>query len=284
MQQKGPVLWVCDKAHQVQRSGASFRELWTEVKQMRPPTSETPLYTCTATATPPDIAGIIEGTGLRCPAIIKTSVCRDNLHLVVEPVDGPLQNETIGHGIWPRMMGIVSTRRFLVYANTQGEAVFIAQKLCTNGVSACALHGGTSGPQRMEIMANFAGRRLQVIGCTTTLEMFYHLPGIGGILFLGLPPGPTSLQRVAGRVARGGTVQGTAHVLVPSDPLKDFKWLFEGKKSDTEREQVRTDFVLMHALLRSSGCNWRIILDHFSGIMLDDWTGPRCAPSACYPC
>ena len=205
---------------------------------MRPPSSETPMYTCTATATPGDIAGFIQGTGLRRPEIIKTSLCRDTLHLVVEPSDGSLQNETVGHGIWPRIMEIVSTRRFLVYANTQRKAVFIAQKFRTNGVSACAPHGGTSGPQRMEIMANFAGRRLQVIVCTTTLEMGYHLPGIEGILFLGLPPGPTSLQQFAGRVARGGTAQGTAHVLVPSDPLKDFKWQFDSKKSDTEREHV----------------------------------------------
>ena len=112
LQQKGPVLWVFEEAHQVVHSGASFREVWTQVKQMRPPSSETPMYTCTATAMSRDIAGVIEGTGLRRPEIIKTSVCRDNLHLVVEPVDGPLQNETAGHGIWPRTMEIVSTRRF----------------------------------------------------------------------------------------------------------------------------------------------------------------------------
>ena len=109
-----------------------------------------------------------------------------------------------------------------------------------------------------------------MIVCTTNLEMGYHLPGIEGILFLGLPPGPTSLQQLAGRVARGGTAQGTAHVLVPSDPLKDFKWQFDWKESDTERKQVKTDFVLMHAFLRSSGCKWLIILDHSSEIMLDD--------------
>ena len=54
LQQKGPVLWVCDEAHQVVRSGASFCEVWTQVKQMRPPSSDTPMYTCTATATPRD--------------------------------------------------------------------------------------------------------------------------------------------------------------------------------------------------------------------------------------
>ena len=48
LQQKGPVLWVGDGLHQVVRSGASFREVWTQVKQMRPPSSETPMYTCTA--------------------------------------------------------------------------------------------------------------------------------------------------------------------------------------------------------------------------------------------
>ena len=69
-----------------------------------------------------------------------------------------MQNETVGHGIWPRIMEIVSTRRFLVYANTERQAVFIAQKFRTNGVSACAPHDGIPGPQRMEIMANFAGR------------------------------------------------------------------------------------------------------------------------------
>ena len=105
---------------------------------------------------------------------------------------------------------------------------------------------------------------------TIPLEMGYHLPGIEGILLVGLPPSPTSLQQFAGRVTQGGTAQGTAHVLVPSDPLKDFKWQFDWKKNDTEREQVKTDFVLMHAFLRSSGCKWRIILDHFSEIMLDD--------------
>ena len=270
LQQKGPVLWVCDETHQIVRSGASFREVWTQVKQMRPPSLVTPMYNCTATATPRDMAGIIKGTGVRRPAITKTSVCRDNLHLVVEPVDGPLQNETVALGSWPRIMEIVSTRRFLVYASTQRQAVFIAQKFRTNGVSACALHGGTSGRQRIEIMANFASRRLQVILCTTPLEMGYHLPGIQGILFLGLSPGPTSLQQFAGRVARVRTAQGTAHILVPSDPLKDFKWQFEEKKSDTEREQVLTDFVLMHASLHSSGCKWRITLDHCSEIILDD--------------
>ena len=92
LQQKGPVLWVCDEAHQVVRSGASFREVLTQVKQMRPPSSETPMYTCTATATPGDIAGIIEGSGLRRPKNFKISVCRDNLHLFVcYHKEGPYQ-------------------------------------------------------------------------------------------------------------------------------------------------------------------------------------------------
>ena len=93
-----------------------------------------------------------------------------------------------------------------------------------------------------------------MIVCTTTLQMGYHLPSIEGILFLGLPTSPTSSQQSAGPVPRGGTAQGTAHVLVPSDPVKDSKWQFKKKKSETKIEQVRKDFVLMHAFLRSSGC------------------------------
>ena len=55
LQKKGPLLSVCDQEHQIVLTGTSFCKVLKRVNQMHPTSLETPMYTCTATATPSNI-------------------------------------------------------------------------------------------------------------------------------------------------------------------------------------------------------------------------------------
>jgi ATP-dependent RNA helicase RhlE len=133
---------------------------------------------------------------------------------VVHPVDRERKRELLSH--------LIRTGRIdqaLVFTRTKHGASRLATQLEHDGITATAIHGNKSQPQRVRALADFKAGRFSVLVATEVAARGIDIDALPHVVNFELPMVPEDYVHRIGRTGRAG-IDGDAVSLVCVDELK----------------------------------------------------------------
>jgi ATP-dependent RNA helicase RhlE len=97
-----------------------------------------------------------------------------------------------------------AAERVLVFSRTKHGADRIVRQLGASGISASAIHGNKSQPQRERAIAMFRSGEVQVLIATDIAARGIDIPGVSHVINFDLPEVPEQYVHRIGRTARAG--------------------------------------------------------------------------------
>ncbi len=201
---------VVDEAHCVALWGPSFRPDFLVLPQIYQRLAQrVPVAAFTATATPVISEAIIDGLDLRQPQVIRATIDRPELHLVVCDRQ---------HRYYPirsqrdqilRLMMLVQTadtrgEAMLIYVATTKEADYLARLLQVAGYAARAYHGKMPVQERANVSDLFMESLIDIVVCTKAFGMGIDKPDIRYVIHFNVPGDLESYFQEIGRAGRDG--------------------------------------------------------------------------------
>jgi superfamily II DNA/RNA helicase len=101
----------------------------------------------------------------------------------------------------------------MVFTRTRHGADRLAKQLERLGVSAAAIHGGRTQPQRAKALSSFATGTVQSLIATDVAARGVHVDGVAGVLHYDPPADGSAYVHRSGRTARAGST-GTVVSLI----------------------------------------------------------------------
>jgi ATP-dependent RNA helicase RhlE len=142
----------------------------------------------------------------------------------VHPVDRERKRALLSHLIRTQHLGQV-----LVFTRTKHGANRLSQQLELDGISASAIHGNKSQPQRIKALADFKEGRVQVLVATDIASRGLDISQLPHVVNYELPQVAEDYLHRIGRTGRAGT-EGIALSLVCVDEaglLRDIERLLK---------------------------------------------------------
>jgi ATP-dependent RNA helicase RhlE len=96
------------------------------------------------------------------------------------------------------------TERCLVFSRTKHGADKIVRQLGAAGITAAAIHGNKSQPQRERAIAEFRSGKVAVLVATDIAARGIDIPGVSHVINFDLPDVPEQYVHRIGRTARAG--------------------------------------------------------------------------------
>ncbi len=201
---------VVDEAHCVALWGPSFRpdflvipQIYTDLER-RPPVAA-----FTATATPIIAQEITESLALHEPTIVRTSIDRPELQLVVLDRESSYHPVTSKTDKIRRLMMLVQTATqrnelMLIYTATTAEAEHLARLLNVAGFLARPYHGKMPVQERANISEQFMDGLLSIVVCTKAFGMGVDKANIRYVVHYHMPGDLESYFQEVGRAGRDG--------------------------------------------------------------------------------
>ena len=125
--------------------------------------------------------------------------------------------------------------RVLVFARTKHGCDRIVKKLAQANISANAIHGNKSQPQRQRALDDFKSARVKVLVATDVAARGIDIPGVSHVLNYELPNVPEQYVHRIGRTARAGK-DGIAIAFCAEDERQYLKDI--NKTTDAEFERL----------------------------------------------
>jgi len=153
-------------------------------------------------ATMPDAIRKLAADFLRSPQEIRVTPA-------AKPVDAVEQSvilvESAGkRSMLARLLGQTDVKRAIVFTRTKHGADRVTRHLENDGISAVAIHGNKSQPQRERALDDFRGNRIKVLVATDIAARGIDVDGITHVVNYELPNIPESYVHRIGRTARAG--------------------------------------------------------------------------------
>jgi ATP-dependent DNA helicase RecQ len=206
-------LLVIDECHCISEHGNSFRPAYREI---RPFFADVPTLALTATA-PPDIqADILTNLALDNPTIIRMSMYRPNLRLLVR------HKRTRKDDLLTLRQMIPSDGRTVIFGTTRAECESLAKDL---GTDARAYHAGLSTEERLQVLSRFVDG--SVLVATNCFGLGVDIPDIRLVVHYGLPRSLLGYAQECGRAGRDG-LNATCMLFFAASDIS--------KYNDTERD------------------------------------------------
>jgi ATP-dependent DNA helicase RecQ len=206
-------LLVIDECHCISEHGNSFRPAYREI---RPFFETVPTLALTATA-PPDIqADILANLALDTPNIIRMSMYRPNLRLLVR--HKRMRKDDL---LTIRQL-IPSEGRTVIFGTTRSECESLAKSL---GKDAQSYHAGLSTEERAQVLSRFVTG--SVLVATNCFGLGVDIPDIRLVVHYGLPRSLLGYAQECGRAGRDG-VNATCLLFFASSDIS--------KYNDNERD------------------------------------------------
>jgi ATP-dependent DNA helicase RecQ len=183
-------LLAIDECHCISEHGNSFRPAY---RTIRPFFENVPTLALTATA-PPDIkADILANLALMDPKIIRMSMCRPNLRILVR------HKRTRKEDIQTLRRLLPSDGRMVIFGTTRVECESLAKDL---GTTARAYHAGLSTEERAGVLSQFVDG--SVLVATNCFGLGVDIPNIRLVVHYGLPRSLLGYAQECGRAGRDG--------------------------------------------------------------------------------
>ena len=159
------------------------------------------MFCATATGMATDVQKITESLLLDTPKVLRSSLSRDNITFHREKVAASNATDpTLQEWVVKRMDG----NRGLVYCASV-DSTYVYQKTFEDiGRKVAVYNRNTSTDKRKTIMADFSSGTIDIIICTSALEMGFHLAGVQTMVATCPFQSYHQLLQVSGRCGRGG--------------------------------------------------------------------------------
>jgi ATP-dependent DNA helicase RecQ len=204
-----PALLCIDEAHCISEWGHDFRPSYLRLGAIRERLGNPPALALTATATPRVRQDIAERLRLRAPTVVNASPHRENLHLSVEIVPGPLKLAAAGRLI--RKL----RRPGIVYCATTTAVDQLSGALERAHIPVVRYHGKMRATDRTDAQSHFMQpRRRLIMVATSAFGMGIDKPNIRYIVHY-QPPG--SLEQYVQEAGRAGRDGRPAHCILLFD-------------------------------------------------------------------
>ncbi|MFL5794379.1 MAG: RecQ family ATP-dependent DNA helicase [Actinomycetota bacterium] len=195
-----PSLLVVDEAHCISTWGHDFRPEYARLGDMREALGRPQALALTATAAPPVRREIVEGLGLRDPAVVVRGFDRPNIHLAVERFsDADAKDAALVERV-----AAGERRPGIVYAATRRRTEELAERLGGAGVAAVAYHAGLRAADRGAAQEAFMADDGTVIVATTAFGMGIDKPDVRFVLHADAPDSLDAYHQELGRAGRDG--------------------------------------------------------------------------------
>jgi ATP-dependent DNA helicase RecQ len=181
---------VIDECHCVSEHGNSFRPAY---RQIRPFFPETRTLALTATADPDTQQDILQNLALHDPQIVRLSMYRPNLRLVVR------QKRTRPEDLKMIQGSMSASGRTVVFGTTRSECERIAAEM---GTIAMAYHAGLTPVERAIVVEAFVPGTVLV--ATNCFGLGVDIPDIRLVVHYGLPRSLLGYAQECGRAGRDG--------------------------------------------------------------------------------
>ena len=201
---------VVDEAHCIALWGPSFRPDFLVIPQIYADLEQRPpVAAFTATATPIIAQEITSSLTLHDPTIVRTSIDRPELQLVVLDRESPYHSVASKKDKIRRLMMLVQTATqrdelMLIYTATTAEAEQLARLLNVAGFLARAYHGKMRVQERANISEQFMDGLLSIVVCTKAFGMGIDKKNVRYVVHYHMPGDLESYFQEVGRAGRDG--------------------------------------------------------------------------------
>lgn len=214
---------VVDEAHCVALWGPSFRPdflVLPQIYELLP--QRPPVAAFTATATPEITTAIQDGLRLEEPIIVRSSIDRPELWLVVFDRNHryhPIRSKSDQIRRLTLLVQVADARgeAMLIYVATTKEAEYLARLLQVAGYAARAYHGKMPIQERTTVGELFMEGLINIVVCTKAFGMGIDKPDIRYVVHFNMPGDLESYAQEVGRAGRDGQLAYGILLYHPSD-------------------------------------------------------------------
>ena len=143
-----------------------------------------------------------------------------------------------------------AVERALVFTRTKHGADKVVRQLAASGISAAAIHGNKSQPQRERALADFKSGRVTVLIATDIAARGIDVTGVSHVINFDLPNVPEQYVHRIGRTARNGA-DGIAFSMCAGDERPYLKLIEKLTRNQIQVRALPTDFAAEAARMKA---------------------------------
>jgi len=192
-------LLAIDEAHCISEWGHNFRPEYLRLAALAKKFRIKRVLALTATATPPVVAEICTGFGIKKKDCVQTSFLRRNLAMHITPVSADQRLALL-----TQKLTASAHIPAIVYVTLQHTAESVAGHLQKAGIRARAYHAGMANEVRASVQDDFMSGRSDVIVATIAFGMGIDKSDIRAVYHFNLPKTLENYQQEIGRAGRDG--------------------------------------------------------------------------------
>ena len=192
-------LLAIDEAHCISEWGHNFRPEYLRLAALAKKFRIKRVLALTATATPPVVAEICAGFGIKKKDCVQTSFLRRNLAMHITSVSADQRLALL-----TQKLTASAHIPAIVYVTLQHTAESVAGHLQKAGIRARAYHAGMANEVRASVQDDFMSGRSDVIVATIAFGMGIDKSDIRAVYHFNLPKTLENYQQEIGRAGRDG--------------------------------------------------------------------------------
>ncbi len=213
----GVDLFVIDEAHCVSQWGHDFRPDYLCLNYARKRLGNPPIMAMTATASPRTIDEITTSLKMVDPAIVSSSIHRDNLRLEVIPCESQTVKDEACRELLTSDHFLTANEPAIVYCSTIKTAERLASQFRDLAVPTHCYHGRLNKKERLESYEQFMDGPASVMFATNAFGLGIDKPDIRRVIHYDMPGSLESYYQEVGRAGRDGKNANASLLFDPED-------------------------------------------------------------------
>ncbi len=256
IKQKKITLLAIDEAHCISIWGNDFRPVYTQLTDLIQALSSTPVMALTATADRATQLDICQKLRLRNPRTFLSSFERPNIHLLVRPAQGRLQQILAFLKQHPKEAGII-------YCLSRKSTDEVARKLRNSGYRAAHYHAELQSAERKKVQEAFQRDEIQIVCATIAFGMGIDKSNIRWVIHYNLPKNIESYYQEIGRAGRDGSV-AQALLFYNYQDINVFRRFIDESDASEDFKNVQHQKIdRIWEFTQATNCRTNLILNYF---------------------